>query len=134
MIDGRWHEMTSTDPGDASGGSDGRSAGTVGGGDATGLFVVASTIAIDEVGCARLEEAFRDRLRAVEATPGFRGLQVWREANQPGRYLMVSWWLSRADWLDYMRSAEHDASHARIPGAPARPRPDGLRTFEVVAT
>lgn len=129
--------MTSTDPGEAPGGStnpDYRSAGTVGGGDATGLFVVASTITIDEVGCARLEEAFRDRLRAVEATPGFRGLQVWREAKRPGRYLMVSWWLSRANWLDYMRSAEHDASHARIPRDPARPRPDGLRTFEVVAT
>ena len=104
------------------------------GSDATGLFVVASSIVIDKVGCTTLEQAFRDRLRAVEATAGFRGLQVWREAKQPGRYLMVSWWLSREDWAAYMRSAAHDESHARIPTVPARPRPDGLRTFEVVAT
>jgi heme-degrading monooxygenase HmoA len=104
------------------------------GADPTGLFVVASTIVVDEVGSATLEQAFQHRLGAVENVAGFRGLQVWREAHQPGQYLMVSWWVSREHWTAYMRSPEHDASHARIPSAPARPRPAGLRTFEVVAT
>jgi heme-degrading monooxygenase HmoA len=103
-------------------------------GEAAGLFVVASTILVQEDGSATLEQAFRDRLHAVEATKGFRGLQVWREANAPGQYLMVSWWESREDWHGYMLSAEHHASHARIATAPARPRPGGLRTFQVVAT
>ena len=101
---------------------------------ADGLFVVASTILVHEDGSATLEQAFRDRLHAVETTKGFRGLQVWREANAPGQYLMVSWWESRDDWHGYMRSAEHHASHARMPEPPARPRPGGLRTFHVVAT
>jgi len=102
--------------------------------DGTGLFVVASTIMIEEAGCARLEQAFRDRLGAVERCEGFRGLQVWREPRQPGQYLMVSWWASREQWAAYMRSDEHDVSHARIPTDPARPRAAGVRTFEVVAT
>jgi heme-degrading monooxygenase HmoA len=101
---------------------------------ADGLFVVASTILVREDGSAALEQAFRDRLHAVETTEGFRGLQVWRDANAPGEYLMVSWWESRDDWHGYMRSAEHDASHARMPTGPARPRPGGLWTFQVVAT
>jgi heme-degrading monooxygenase HmoA len=102
--------------------------------DPRGLFVVASHLRVDPVGAQALEAAFADRLRAVEESPGFQGLQVWRDVHTVGEYLMVSWWSVRDDWTAYMRSDAHHASHARIPTDPARARPAGLTTYEVVAT
>lgn len=120
-----------TDPPEGAAAGLGAGALTAG---ALGAFVVASSVLVAEAGAETLENAFRDRLHAVESVEGFRGLQVWREPRQPGQYLMISWWDSRDAWAGYMRSAEHAASHARIPAEPTPPRPGGLRLFEVVAT
>jgi heme-degrading monooxygenase HmoA len=46
---------------------------------------------------------------------------------------MVSWWVSRQAFVEYMRSEEHDRSHARVPSGDARPRPVRLSRFTLVA-
>lgn len=68
-------------------------------------YVAVSRIAVPPEGVAALETAFAERLGEVEDDA------------------------FRAD----MRSEAHRRSHTRMPGGPARPRPAGLSTFEVVA-
>ena len=101
--------------------------------DGAGTYVAISEIAVDEDGAAALEEAFRGRLGAVDSWPGFLGLEVLRHRRRPGTYLMLSRWTSKETFQAYMRSAEHDASHARIPSAPHRARPAGFADYDVVA-
>jgi EAL domain-containing protein (putative c-di-GMP-specific phosphodiesterase class I)/heme-degrading monooxygenase HmoA len=100
--------------------------------DAAGDFVVQSTISVPEAGSSALEEAFRNRLGAVEKAPGFRRLEVWSEGDAGSPYEMVSWWASRADFQAYMRSADHRRSHERIPRGENRPRAVSVRRFTVV--
>jgi heme oxygenase (mycobilin-producing) len=97
-------------------------------------FVAVSEIDVPPPGSPALERAFDDRLGEVDGWPGFQRLEVWRDERCPGRYLMVSWWDSEADFRAYLRSDAHDRSHARIPGVPHRPRPAGLTRYRVVAT
>lgn len=97
-------------------------------------YVAISEIAVDAEGAASLEAAFRDRIRLVDDWPGFLGLEVLRHRRRPGTYLMVSRWTSKDAFQSYMRSAEHDRSHARIPAGPHAPRPAGFGDYDVVAT
>jgi heme-degrading monooxygenase HmoA len=97
---------------------------------ADAAFVVSSQVLADDG--EALEQAFQDRLGEVDGWPGFRRLEVWRDASRPGTYLMVSWWDSRAAFSAYLRSDAHRRSHDRIPDDP-RPRAGGVRRWEVVA-
>ena len=97
------------------------------------MYVTISEIHCEESGVARLQEAFRDRLHAVDHFQGFLGLEVLQDRRRRGRFLMVTRWDSRASFLAYMKSPEHAASHARIPRDP-RPRPAGLTEYELVTT
>lgn len=96
-------------------------------------FVVVSELSVDPAGAEALEGAFRDRLRLAEAHPGFQRLEVWRDGSAPGSYAMVTWWDDEPSFKSYMRSAAHDASHARVPTAPAKARGVGLRRYRLVA-
>lgn len=84
-----------------------------------------------------LVAAFRKRLGAVDDHDGFIDLQVWQSDRDPGQLVMVSRWRERADFTAYMRSADHRASHERIPAdLDAAIKLEGLEHlhgFEVVA-
>jgi heme oxygenase (mycobilin-producing) len=85
-----------------------------------------------------LLERFAGRLGAVDAFEGFLGLEVWASDRDAGEVVMVSRWTERSHCTAYMRSAEHKASHDRIPAdldaAIRLERLDHLHTYEVVAT
>ena len=85
----------------------------------------------------KLVSAFRARLGRVDHASGFLGLQVWRSDRDGGEVIMVSWWRDRECFTEYMRSADHRASHDRIsPELQAAIRLEGLdhlRTYDVVA-
>lgn len=100
---------------------------------AADAFVVASHLSVDPDGATTLEEAFANRLGEVEHAPGFRHLEVWRDASAAGSYVMVTWWDREEDWRDYMGSPAHRRSHARVPRRPHPPRPTALHRYEVVA-
>jgi heme-degrading monooxygenase HmoA len=102
-------------------------------GAAFGKFVTVSGIAVPTEGAAELERAMQDRIGLVDDESGFNGLQVWRPARAGDPYRMVTWWDDEAAFRHYMRSAAHDASHARTPGGPHRPRPAGLDRFWCIA-
>lgn len=97
-------------------------------------FVVASDLAVHPTGRDALEGAFRHRLGQVEGHPGFQRLEVWRDNNGEGAYVMVTWWDDEPSFRRYMRSRSHKLSHARIPTEPTRAHGVGLRRFTVVAT
>ena len=102
--------------------------------DAEGTFVAFSELTVASEGRNALVDAFRSRLGAVEDAAGFQRLEVWADQADPSAFTMVSWWGSRQQFLDYMRSDRHQASHDRIPDGDDAPRAAGFRRFTVVAT
>ena len=91
-----------------------------------GPYVAISEIAVPAEGADALEEAFRSRLGAVDAWPGFLGLEVLRHRRKVGCYLMISRWATKQAFAEYMRSADHRRSHDRIPSGEHAPRPAGF--------
>jgi heme-degrading monooxygenase HmoA len=100
---------------------------------ASGDYAVLSELRVPEGSGDVLEGAFADRLHEVEQHAGFRRLEVWRDARDATRYLMMTWWAGPEDFRTYMRSEEHRRSHARIPGAPHKPKGVRVEQFHVVA-
>lgn len=100
---------------------------------ALGSLVVMSTLVVPERGAAGLEDAFVHRLGSVDDWEGHLGLQVWRDLHHPGRYAMTSWWQDRPSFARYMRSADHDRSHARVPTGELAPALETLHRYQVVA-
>lgn len=98
-----------------------------------GRFVTVSGIAVPDVGAHALEAAMRSRLGRVEQEEGFSALEVWRPVRSGDPYRMVTWWRDEQAFRDYMRSAAHADSHARIPGGPHGPRPAGLDRYWCIA-
>jgi heme oxygenase (mycobilin-producing) len=96
-------------------------------------FVAASGIRMPAAGRDALITAFRNRLHEVDRWGDFGGLQVWADHRDPERFVMVSWWTEPEALRTYLASEDHRRSHARIPDQPAKPRPDGLEQFTVVA-
>lgn len=97
------------------------------------LYVGISEIAVPSGGATALEVAFQDRLRAVDRWPGFAGLELLQDRRRPGRFLMITRWASKSQFLAYMRSADHKRSHARIGTGPLGPRPNGFTDYDLVA-
>jgi len=101
------------------------------------MYVSMSRLRIDPELAPRLVRAFRGRMGAVERHDGFVDLQVWQSDRDRGELLMVSRWRDRAAFTAYMRSADHRASHARIPpdldAAIRLERLEHLHTYDVVA-
>jgi heme-degrading monooxygenase HmoA len=101
------------------------------------MYVSMSRLRVEPAGAADLVAAFRARARLVDGFAGFVDLQVWQSDRDPGEIVMVSRWRSRADFTAYMRSDEHQVSHARIDpdldAAIRLERLEHLHTFEVVA-
>ena len=99
--------------------------------DAT--FIAFSQLYVPEGGEVEVEQAFRERLGAVEGWPGFQSLEVWADLSDPTGYVMVSWWASPEAFKTYMRSDDHRRSHDRIPDGELRPRPRRFRRFRIVS-
>ena len=102
--------------------------------DAEDAFVACSELTVATEGRDVLIDAFRARLGAVEAAAGFQRLEVWADQADPSAFTMVSWWDSKQQFLDYMRSDRHRESHDRIPDGDHAPRAARFRRFTVVAT
>ena len=101
------------------------------------LYVSMSRLRVPEERVDELVAAFRRRAHLVDDAPGFVDLEVWSSDREPGEVIMVSRWRDRAAFRDYMRSAAHRASHARIApdldAAIRLERLEHLHTYEVVA-
>lgn len=105
-----------------------------GGPPAVGGFVAVSEFSVPGPGRVALLDAFTGRMRAVDRWPGFRGLQVWSDKQDPSAFMMVSWWDSEEQFRSYMGSPDHRESHGRIPRGEHRPRPGRFRRYTRVAS
>lgn len=101
------------------------------------MYVSMSRLRVEPESSDRLIEAFRNRLGAVDAHEGFLGLEVWRSDRDASEVLMISRWRDRSCFKAYMKSADHQRSHERIPPEIADAinleRLEHLHTFEVVS-
>ena len=61
--------------------------------------------------------AMESRTRAVETFEGFRRFEFRKELAHAQRYVIVTWWDSRADLKRYMSSPEHRATHSHLTDA-----------------
>ena len=101
------------------------------------MYVSMSRLRVDPDRSDDLIAAFLRRAHLVDSAPGFVDLQVWRSDRDPDELCMVSRWRHRQSFSNYMRSADHQASHERIDpdlqAAIKLERLDHLHTYEVVA-
>ena len=101
------------------------------------MYVSMSRLRIPPEDAAALVAAFRSRAHLVDGAEGLVDLQVWQSDRDAGEVLMVSRWRDRDCFTAYMRSAEHRASHGRIPAELKAvidlERLEHLHTYEVVA-
>ena len=101
------------------------------------MYVSMSRLRVEPEFSDQLVQAFRGRLRAVENHDGFLDIEVWRSDRDHSEVLMVSRWRDRSCFKAYMKSADHQRSHERIPpdvvGAINLERLEHLNTYEVVA-
>jgi heme-degrading monooxygenase HmoA len=102
------------------------------------MYISMSHLSISPDRAPELVEAFSRRSGLVEAHEGFIDLQVWQSDRVSGEIVMVSRWTDRACFKAYMRSADHRASHDRIPpslrAAIKLTSLQHMHNFEVVAT
>ena len=88
------------------------------------------------------EEAGRDfaaamaaRSRAVEQFPGFIRFEFRRELRRESRFVIATWWESRADLRRYLSSPEHQATHGKLSNRARRGLgPARVEIHEVIET
>ena len=76
-------------------------------------FVSRSEIVVLIAEMAALERAFVERVRLVDARSGFLGLEFVRDIGENGRYVLLTRWRIRADFMAYMKSGDHGRAHQR---------------------
>lgn len=82
---------------------------------------------------AEFLEAMRTRSREVERFPGFVRFEFRRDARSRGRYVIATWWESKADLRRYLASSEHRETHERLTtGARASIGPPRVEVHEVL--
>ena len=68
----------------------------------------------DEEAGAEFAMAMANRSRAVERFPGFVRFEFRRELRRPSRFVIATWWETRADLKRYLGSSEHRATHGKL--------------------
>jgi heme-degrading monooxygenase HmoA len=62
-----------------------------------------------------VRRAFLNRPRLVEKTPGFRGLEVLTDSQDPAVFLLLTRWADEASFQTWHRSDAHHQSHGLMP-------------------
>ncbi len=83
-----------------------------------GCPLEAGFVAINTITCKpdyreRFEELFSTRAKAIDRMPGFCGMQVLRDQDPEGSYLVVSYWRSKEDFERWTGSEEFLEGHKR---------------------
>jgi heme-degrading monooxygenase HmoA len=102
------------------------------------MYVSLSRLHLDPGLAPDLVDAFKRRAHLVDDAAGFIDLEVWQSDKDAGELIMVSRWANREAFKAYMKSEEHQRSHARIhpslDDAIKLERLEHLHTYDVVAT
>lgn len=80
------------------------------------MIVSMFTVTIPPQAKEGFERSWQQRAHQVDSMPGFRGLEVLRDGNTSGRYLVVTRWDTREDFDQWVNSPEFMGAHARGTG------------------
>ena len=69
---------------------------------------------LDQAAGEAFESAMRHRSRAVETFEGFRRFEFRKEVGRQHRFVIATWWDTRADLKRYMSSEEHRSTHSKL--------------------
>jgi signal transduction histidine kinase/heme-degrading monooxygenase HmoA len=79
------------------------------------MVVVLSRFRVANAMEAEVAQAFRQRPREVEHTPGFLWLEVFADAADPATFYLLTRWTDRQSFETWHHSPAHRESHALIP-------------------
>ncbi len=98
------------------------------------MITVANRIYVKPEYAAQFEQVFRERAGLVDKMPGFVSNQVLRPVNEGDPYIVFTFWNSREDFLNWVRSDAFVKGHAQSGTLPkdAYPQPNVLEMHEVV--
>jgi heme oxygenase (mycobilin-producing) len=94
------------------------------------MIVSMFQVRVPEQAVARFEQSWQQRAGRVDSMPGFRGLEVLRDGNEPGHYIILTHWETREDYERWASSPEFTAGHAHSGQSGAQG--GGLDFYEVV--
>jgi heme-degrading monooxygenase HmoA len=94
------------------------------------MIVSMFRVQVPDAMVARFEESWKHRAGQVDKMPGFRGLEVLRSGDEPGAYIVLSRWDTKADFERWASSPEFTAGHARTPQTGAQG--GGVTFYEVL--
>lgn len=82
------------------------------------MITVANRIYVAPEYAAAFEQRFRDRAGLVDQMPGFISNQILRPVNDGDPYVVFTFWNSREDFLNWVRSdallkGTHNPAHYR---------------------
>lgn len=82
---------------------------------------------------AAFERSWTQRAGLVDAMAGFRGMEVLRDGNQPGHYIVLTRWDARENFDAWASSPEFMGGHARTnAGQSGNPTGGNIEFFDVV--
>lgn len=77
---------------------------------------------------AGFEASWTKRAGLVDQMPGFQGLDVLKNAQEPGKYIVMTRWATREDFERWANSPQFAAGHARGPQGQGA----GIEFYEVL--
>ena len=98
------------------------------------MITVANRIYVKPEYADAFEQRFRDRAGLVDKMPGFISNYVLRPVNEGEPYVVFTFWNSRQDFLNWVRSDEFVKGHAQSGTMPpeAFTGPNKLEVHEVL--
>ena len=98
------------------------------------MITVANRIYVNPDYAERFEARFRERAGLVDGMPGFVSNVVLRPVNEGDPYVVLTFWRSRGDFLNWVLSDEFVKGHAQSGTLPkeAFTGPNSLEMHEVL--
>lgn len=70
------------------------------------MILEAAVLSVRAGQAAAFETAMADARGLIEASPGFRGIEVRPSLERPGQYLLLVWWETLEDHTEGFRGSE----------------------------
>lgn len=79
------------------------------------MFVAVSHFTIANETHAAVADAFLQRPHRVDSCPGFVRMEVWNPADDPRRFMLVTWWQDAASFHAWHHSHAWKEAHCGMP-------------------
>lgn len=98
------------------------------------MFLAMSRFAVANGMETEISEAFRSRPHRVDTADGFLRMEVWRGADLPNEFHLLTWWRDRSSFETWHRSHAYKEAHVGMPtGLKLVPGSTGIECLDFVA-